>query len=213
LPIPDAIEAIIHVCAALAHLHEHGYVHRDSKPANIMLRRGISVLVDFDVAYRLKPGHTPRGRIGTDPDMAPEQCLRGELSPATDLCGVGAVLYEMLTGRWLFETELMGHSHRHTFAARYPQIRGVQPPRPRRFNAQVSAGLEAVVMQCVASQPEQRFSSARALAQELAGFLEGQDRLWPDSLDLQRTMVQTKAQRRHHDEAPAAVVPGNPVRR
>ncbi len=145
--------------------------------------------------------------------MAPEQCLRGELSPATDLCGVGAVLYEMLTGRWLFETELMGHSHRHTFAARYPQIRGVQPPRPRRFNAQVSAGLEAVVMQCVASQPEQRFSSARALAQELAGFLEGQDRLWPDSLDLQRTMVQTKAQRRHHDEAPAAVVPGNPVRR
>ncbi|HXH12039.1 MAG TPA: hypothetical protein VNP04_20020 [Alphaproteobacteria bacterium] len=54
---------------------------------------------------------------------------------------------------------------------------------------------------------------ARTLAQELARFLEGQDRLWPDSLDLQRTMLQTKAKGRHHDEAPAAVVPANPVRR
>lgn len=77
LPIPDAIKAVIHGCAALVHLHERGYIHRDIKPANIILRGGIPVLVDFDVAYRLNPGHQPRDCIGTDPYMAPEQCVRG----------------------------------------------------------------------------------------------------------------------------------------
>lgn len=73
------------------------------KPANVILRDGIPVLVDFDVAYRLQPGHKPRECIGMDPYMAPEQCVREELSSATDIYGVGAVLYEMLTGRWPFE--------------------------------------------------------------------------------------------------------------
>src|SRR5919108_6579941 len=107
VPIPDALKAIIHLCAALVHLHERGYIHRDLKPANVILRGGIPVLVDFDVAYHLKPGHKPQERIGTDPYMAPEQCVQAELSPATDIYGVGAVLYELLTGRWPFEDALL----------------------------------------------------------------------------------------------------------
>jgi eukaryotic-like serine/threonine-protein kinase len=189
LPIPDALKAIIHVCAALVHVHEHGYIHRDMKPANIILRGGIPVLVDFDVAYRLKPGQRPQECMGTDPYMAPEQCVREELSPATDIYGVGAVLYEMLTGRWPFEDELMHNSDRHTLEDRYPQIRGRNPPRPGQFNAQISPGLEAVMMKCVARSSKQRFQSARELAQELARFLEGKDQLWPESLDLKHTMV------------------------
>jgi serine/threonine-protein kinase len=189
VPIPDAIKAIIHVCAALVHLHERGYIHRDLKPANVILRGGIPVLVDFDVAYRLKPGHRPRERIGTDPYMAPEQCTNAELSPATDIYGVGAVLYEMLTGRWPFEDELMNHPDHHTLADRYPQIRGSRPPRPGQFNAQIGPGLEAVVMKCLARHPKQRFPSARDLAKALARFLEGKDQLWPESLDLKHMMV------------------------
>jgi eukaryotic-like serine/threonine-protein kinase len=189
LAIPDAIRAIMHVCAALVHLHERGYVHRDIKPANIILRGGIPVLVDFDVAYRLRPGCKPRERIGTDPYMAPEQCLREELAPATDIYGVGAVLYEMLTGRWPFEEDLMNNPEHHTLEERYPQICGSHPPPPGQFNAQISPGLEAVVMQCVAPRPTQRFQSARELAKELARFLEGKDRLWPETLDLKHKMA------------------------
>jgi eukaryotic-like serine/threonine-protein kinase len=188
LPIPDAIKAIMHVCAALAHLHERGYVHRDIKPANVILRGGIPVLVDFDVAYRLRPGYKPRECMGTDPYMAPEQCVKEELSPATDLYGLGAVLYEMLTGRWPFEEELINTPDHPALADRYPQIRGNRPPLPGQFNAQIAPGLAAVVMKCLARDPTQRFQSARELAKALARFLDGKDRLWPESLDLKHTM-------------------------
>ena len=107
VPTPDALKAIVHLCAALAHLHDRGYVHQDIKPANVLLRGGIPILIDFDVAYRIQPGQTPHAPCGTDPYMAPEQCLHEALSPATDLYSVGAVLYEMLTGRWLFEDTLL----------------------------------------------------------------------------------------------------------
>jgi serine/threonine-protein kinase len=189
LHLPDAIKASIHVCAALVHLHERGYLHRDMKPANIILRGGIPVLVDFDGAYRLKPGDKPRERIGTDPYMAPEQCVTEELSPATDIYGIGAVLYEMLTGRWAFEEELMNTSNHHTLEDRYPQVRGSRPLLPSQFNAQISPDLEAVVMKCLAHRPPQRFQSARELAKELARFLEGNDQLWPESLDLKHAMA------------------------
>jgi serine/threonine protein kinase len=121
--------------------------------------------------------------------MAPEQCVKEELSPATDLYGVGAVLYEMVTGRWPFEEDLLNTPDHHTLAERYPQIRGRRPPRPRIFNAQLSPGLEAVIMQCLAPRPTQRFQSARALAKALARFLEGKEQLWPESLDVKHTMV------------------------
>jgi eukaryotic-like serine/threonine-protein kinase len=189
LPIPDAIKAIIHVCAALAHLHERGYIHRDIKPANIILRGGIPVLVDFDVAHRLKPGHKPRDRMGTDPYMAPEQCVKEALSPATDIYGVGTVLYEMVTGCWPFEDELLNNPDRKLLENRYPQIRGRRPPRPGQFNAQLTPGLDAVVMKCLAHPPQERFQSARELAKALASLLEGKDRLWPEPLELKQMMV------------------------
>jgi eukaryotic-like serine/threonine-protein kinase len=170
---PDAIKVIMHVCAALDHLHKLGYIHQDIKLANIILRGGIPVLVDFDVAYRLNPGHKPRERTGTDPYMAPEQCVKEELSPATDLYGLGTVLYEMLTGQWPFEDQLVNNPQRSGLANRYPQILGRHPPPPRHFNAQVAPGLEAVVMKCLMRHSQQRFHSARELAQALNRFLEG----------------------------------------
>jgi eukaryotic-like serine/threonine-protein kinase len=141
------------------------------------------------VTCRLKPGHKARERIGTDPYMAPEQCVKEELSPATDIYGVGAVLYELLTGRWPFEDELVNNTDHHTLAERYPQIRASGPPPPRRYNAQIAPNLEAVLMKCLARHPHQRFQSARELAKALARFLEGTAQLWPEALDLKHTMV------------------------
>jgi len=189
VPIPDAIKASLHVCAALAHLHAQGYIHRDIKPANVLLRGGIPVLIDFDVAYRLRPEQTPRECIGTDPYMAPEQCLQAELSPATDIYSVGVLLYELVTGRWPFEDAMLNAPEHKTLAERYPQTRGETPPRPRQFNRRLTRGLEAVIMQCLAPSPTQRFASARALAHALVRCLDGAEQLWPESLHVQHRMV------------------------
>jgi eukaryotic-like serine/threonine-protein kinase len=121
--------------------------------------------------------------------MAPEQCMKQELSPATDIYGVGAVLYELLTGRWPFEDELVNNPDHHTLAERYPQIRGTRPPPPRPYNAQITLSLEAVLMKCLTHNPHQRFQSARELAKALGRFLEGKDQLWPEALNLKQTMV------------------------
>lgn len=189
LPVPDALKTIIHAGAALDHLHARGYVHRDLKPANLILRGGIPVLVDFDAADRLRPGRKPRRREGTDPYMAPEQCRMEELSPATDIYGLGAVLYELLTGRWPFEEEILRARGQKTLEKRYPQIRGVAPPSPMVFNSKISPPLAAVVLRCLEGTLSRRFPNVRELIKNLAGFLEGKDQMWPDSLDLSRRLV------------------------
>jgi serine/threonine-protein kinase len=115
--------------------------------------------------------------------------MKEALSPATDLYGVGAVLYEMLTGRWPFEDEVMTTPDHRTLADRYPQIHRRQPPRPSYFNAQISPDLEALVLRCLAHRPQQRLPSARELAKMLAHLLPAKDQLWPETLDLKHMMT------------------------
>jgi serine/threonine protein kinase len=104
LHVPDAIRAAMGIGAAVHYLHRCGYLYRDLKPANIHLREGVPVLLDFDVVRRIEPRRRPADRLGTAPYMAPEQVLREPLTPATDVYGLGAVLYEMLTGFWPTQT-------------------------------------------------------------------------------------------------------------
>jgi serine/threonine-protein kinase len=102
---------------------------------------------------------------------------------------MGAVLYELLTGRWPFEDALLHTPDHRTLAERYPQIRGRRPPRPRTFNAHIPASLETVVLRCLAPHSTHRFPSARALAQALVHCLTGQEQLWPESLNVTHHMV------------------------
>lgn len=104
LHVPDAVRAVMHVGAAIHYLHRCGWLYRDLKPGNVHLREGIPVLLDFDVVWPIgDEARRPGDRLGTAPYMAPEQVLREPLTPATDVYGLGALLYELLTGRWSTE--------------------------------------------------------------------------------------------------------------
>ena len=181
LPVPDAIKAAVHLASALAHLHAAGYLYRDMKPSNIMLRGRIPILVDFDSAWRCTPGRRPARVVGTDPYMAPEQCRKDELGFATDVYGLGALLYESVTGRWPFEKEIVSRPQDDLRPeARFPQLLGRIPSAPERFNSKVAGRLSAVILKCLAPEPRERFASARELARALVPLLQGEDRIIPD---------------------------------
>lgn len=184
IAIPDAVKAAIHVCSALDHLHAHGYVYRDMKPSNIILRGGIPILVDFDAVYRLKSARKPGRRIGTDPYMAPEQCLRQELFSSTDIYGVGCILYEMVTGRWPYEDQFLDRHKKKNLLGRYPQTGEALPPPPGLYNSKIPESLAAVILRCLEKDPAKRFVAARELIRALATLLAGKDQMWPEPVDL-----------------------------
>jgi eukaryotic-like serine/threonine-protein kinase len=183
LSVPDAIKGTIHVSSALDHLHAQGYIYQDLKPANILLRGGIPVLVDFDAAGRLKAGRTGRS-LGTDPYMAPEQCLEKEVSVSADVYGVGAVFYELLTGEWPYEQELHQSREKKTLEERYPQISGNPPRAPHELNRDIPPDLSKIVLRCLEFDPARRFQTVRDFVKNLFPFLGGKDQMWPESLDL-----------------------------
>lgn len=207
LHVPDAIRAVMHVGAAIHYLHRCGYLYRDLKPANILLREGIPVLVDFDVVLAMGGARRPPDRLGTAPYMAPEQVRRERLTPASDVYGLGALLYELLTGRWPTEepvdpdeeeddwddfTDLSSVPQTPAEPAReedlrtlYPQL--VRPPvPPRQHNPQISPELERLLLRCLQPQPEDRFRTVSGLLAALAPLLRGRHRLWPEAAPVER---------------------------
>jgi serine/threonine protein kinase len=207
LHVPDAIRATMHVGAAIHYLHRRGYLYRDLKPGNILLREGVPVLVDFDVVRKIDPVRRPADRLGTAPYMAPEQILREPLSAATDVYGLGALLYEMLTGGWPTEepTEefdawdewsditmtpdgrmsAVADLDTADLTARFPQLRRAPIP-PRQKNSQVTPELERLVLRCLATEPSERFQTVSGLLAALAPMLKGRHRLWPESAPIER---------------------------
>ncbi|MEA2284835.1 MAG: eukaryotic-like serine/threonine-protein kinase [Solirubrobacteraceae bacterium] len=105
LPLPAIAQLGVHLCSAAHYLHRHGLLHADIKPANVMMDRGFSKLIDFSLAS--KPGRAVRGR-GTRAYMAPEQARGGHISAATDVWGIGTVLWSATVGRAPFPSE-RGH--------------------------------------------------------------------------------------------------------
>ncbi|MBI4617398.1 MAG: PQQ-binding-like beta-propeller repeat protein [Planctomycetes bacterium] len=167
----QAAEMLLPIAQAVAHAHSRGVVHRDLKPSNILVSAGDRPkLSDFGLALREGEERLSRsGRmVGTPAYMAPEQ-VEGDpdaVGPHTDVYGLGAVLYELLAGRIPFAATRL--------EAIIIAIETDDPPPPSRFNAKVGREIEAVCLKCLEKKPARRYSSAGALAADLAAFLAGE---------------------------------------
>ena len=170
LGISDSLRVAIHLCAALVHIHERGFLHLDIKPSNIIIARGgRPVLFDFGIARPSGTWHEPRLE-GSDPYMAPEQCRREAVGPASDIFGLGATLYEMLSGELPFPPA----DHRHPF----PQtVADPVPLRARR--ARIAAEFDRLVLRCLMRDPAARPASPAELATLLHPLIQSGPPMWP----------------------------------
>src|SRR5262249_23049148 len=149
------------------HAHQRGILHRDLKPSNILLdSQGQPHVSDFGLAKRVMEDSvlTQTGYIvGTPSYMAPEQAQgQQRLSTSADVYGLGAILYELLTGQAPFRGVGVLETLR--------QVLEREPERPRRLNARAPRDLETICLKCLEKDPQRRYGSAEALAEDLERY-------------------------------------------
>jgi serine/threonine protein kinase/tetratricopeptide (TPR) repeat protein len=170
MPVRQAAELMAKVARTVHYAHEHGILHRDIKPGNILLDvKGEPHLTDFGLARLLESESTVTRTLevlGTPSYMAPEQAAGNntKLTSATDVYGLGAVLYQLLTGHPPFA----GGTTYETIKL----LLETEPRLPRLLNRKIDRDLSTICLKCLEKDPKRRYSSALALAEDLEHWLK-----------------------------------------
>ena len=166
MPEKDAVKLASRICEALVYMHEHGVIHRDLKPQNIMIcYDGTIRIMDFGIAKAAEgrritfTGFTPS--VGTPDYMAPEQVKGKRGDERTDIYSLGAMLYEMVVGRTPFESE-----NENLFVIMNARVTG-DPVAPRKANPQVSPQVEEIILHALERDPKNRYSTVAAMKADL----------------------------------------------
>lgn len=172
LPERQAAEFVELVARGVAYAHQQGVIHRDLKPANILLdKQNQPKITDFGLAKRIQDDKelTTTGQVlGTPAYMPPEQA-RGDLSqigPASDIYSLGAILYRLLAGRAPFQAASLVDTLHDVLTA--------EPLPPRKLVPNLAADLETICLKCLEKQPEKRYPTAAALADDLQRWRNGE---------------------------------------
>jgi len=169
LPARRAAQYARIVAEAIHYAHEQGVLHRDLKPSNVLIDENDQPrITDFGLAKRARGdfGLTVTGQLLGSPNfMPPEQTSgkSGKVGPASDVYGLGAIVYHLLTGRPPFQAETIEDVLR--------QLHEAEPVAPRLLNPSIPRDLETIYLNCLEKDPAKRYESARDLADELGRFL------------------------------------------
>jgi serine/threonine protein kinase len=162
LPVAHALDIAAQVADGLAYAHDHGVVHRDIKPANIMVMQdGVVKIADFGIARMrsAERGNDTAPVVGSPRYMSPEQVLRKRAEARSDIFSLGVVLYEMLAGTPPFSGADLN--------AILFQIVNLVPPAPSTVNPDMPEMVDFVVAKALSKSPDERYESARELAEDL----------------------------------------------
>lgn len=161
LAVDDVAQLGVQLCSVLGYLHRRDWLHLDLKPANVVVDRGRAVLIDLSLAGR--PGEGRRG-AGTPGYHAPEQAAGRDVSPATDVWGLGATLLEALTGELPHGSEVV-----------WGRRRQPRPPRPRPVPAGTPAPFGTLLHACLDPDPAARptVAEVRSVLRDLLGPAAG----------------------------------------
>jgi hypothetical protein len=196
LSVRESAWLVATLARAVHYAHERGILHRDLKPANVLLDgNGQPHVTDFGLAKQVAGGPrlTASGAVlGTPSYMPPEQASgnRGKLSPASDVYSLGALLYECLTGQPPFRAA--------TPLDTLLLVLDQEPVPPRLFNRRIDADMQTICLKCLEKEPERRYATAAALADDLERYLGGEP-IRARSYNVMARLTRALRQQSHHE--------------